>query len=142
MWEFLYPKSPGHSCLGEELEGLATQPIFSFGLACSGSRFRAIWKWAITCTSALRAPDVVLDPLRRWHTTWFLRAYQGKGRAAFKRKWSLELLRMQSCLDFDVQQFKKMSDSKHLSVLLVTPTTPALHCCVAISQMPHLGNSE
>lgn len=83
---------------------------------------------------------MVLDPSWRQHTTWFLRAYQGKGRAAFKRKWSLELLRMQSCLDFDVQQFKKMSDSKHLSVLLVTPTGRALRCCLAISQMPHLGN--
>lgn len=44
MCGILYPVSPGHSCLEEELEGLATQPIFNLELACSGNRLIAIWE--------------------------------------------------------------------------------------------------
>lgn len=39
----LYPLDTP-SCLEEELEGLATQPIFNLELACSGNRLIAIWE--------------------------------------------------------------------------------------------------
>lgn len=137
-----FTQNPLGSCLGEELEDSATQPLFRFGLPCSG-RYQAIWERAITHTSShtLHCPQGLLT----WGWIHCGDSIQPCFLALIKKEeelplnengpWTLKECRVVSTLMFSSLRkwLKKPS-------VLVAPASLAVHYRLDISQMLQLGN--